>query len=382
MPTSSRLLDHPLAPPPVVPVRARVEAVDLLRGLTIFAMIIVNNPGDWGHVFAPLLHAPWHGYTPTDLVFPFFLFIVGCSIAFAYRNKRPSARTYRKIGVRAAKLVALGIFLGAFTLTFPFFKEWSDVRLPGVLQRIGLVFLLTAPLALHFRWRALLGIAAALLVGYWVWVMYVPLPDGGVPTLERAPGNWTMIVDKAIFGTHTWQEDYDPEGLASTLPAVATCIIGVLIGRFLVSEQSNKWTTLLAIGGGMLGLGHLWHVEFPINKALWTSSFVLATAGWATLILAVIYYLQDVRGFAFGKLFKMMGANALILYFLSSFVAKLLYLIHLPDGTPLKGAIYESVFVHDWMAPRVSSFLFALSFTLLFAGLAVVLYRRRIFVKV
>ena len=380
--TSDPVLNQPLPELRSVVAPNRIESVDLLRGLTIFAMIVVNNPGDWGNVFAPLLHAPWHGYTPTDLVFPFFLFIVGCSIAFAYRNKQPNARTYRKIAVRAAKLIGLGIFLGAFTLTFPFFKAWADIRLPGVLQRIGLVFLITAPLALHFRWKTLIGIAAALLVGYWVWVMYVPLPDGGAPTLERAPGNWTMIVDKAIFGTHTWQEDYDPEGLASTLPAIATCIIGVLVGRFLVSNQTNKWTTLLAIGGALLGIGHLWNVEFPINKALWTSSFVLATAGWATLILAVIYYLQDVRGIQFGKLFKMMGANALILYFLSSFIAKLLYLIQLPSGATLKGAIYDTVFVHDWMAPKLSSFLFALGFTLLFAALAVVLYRRRIFVKV
>ena len=360
----------------------RVESVDLLRGLTIAAMIVVNNPGDWGNVFAPLLHAPWHGYTPTDLVFPFFLFIVGCSIAFAYRNKTPNAATYRKILVRSLKLIALGIFLGAFTLTFPFFKEWENIRLPGVLQRIGLVFLITAPLALHFRWKALLGIAATLLIGYWIWITYIPLPDGGIPTLERDPDNWTMIVDKAIFGTHTWQDDYDPEGLASTLPAVATCILGVLIGRFMISARTNKWTTLLALGGLMLGLGHLWNEFFPINKALWTSSFVLATAGWATLILAVIYYLQDDRGIQFGKTFKMMGANALILYFLSSFIAKLMGLIKVGDGQSLKGWIYQNVFIHDFISPKCSSLLFALSFTGLFVLLAVVLYRRRVFFRV
>ncbi|MEL7162105.1 MAG: heparan-alpha-glucosaminide N-acetyltransferase domain-containing protein, partial [Bacteroidota bacterium] len=148
----------------------RIESVDILRGLTIAAMILVNTPGTWGAVYAPLLHADWHGWTPTDLVFPFFLYIVGCSIAFSYRNKQPSGAAYRKITVRALKLIGLGLFLGAFTVTFPFFKDFADIRFPGVLQRIGLVFFFAALIALHANWKVVLGVIATLLLGYWVWM--------------------------------------------------------------------------------------------------------------------------------------------------------------------------------------------------------------------
>lgn len=359
----------------------RIVSVDLLRGLTIAAMILVNNPGTWGAVYAPLLHAPWHGYTPTDLIFPFFLFIVGCSIAFAYRHRKPGPETYRKIVVRSVKLVGLGLFLGAFLIDPPFIKAWENIRLPGVLQRIGLVFLFAAPLALHLRWRAIAGVTAGLLIGYWVWMGFVPLPNGVAPTYERAPNNWAMYLDKLILGVHTWKEDYDPEGLLSTLPAVATALIGVLAGRYLISGTDHKTRGLLLGAGVLLVVGHLWGLVFPINKALWTSSFVLVTAGWALACLALIYYLTDIRRLEWGAVFRYAGANALILFFLSSFFAKVFGSIRIGD-TSLHGWIYQTVYVQDFLPEKLSSLLYALTLVAFYLALGTILYRRKIFIKV
>ncbi len=359
----------------------RILSVDLLRGITIAGMILVNTPGTWQSGYAPLLHAPWHGYTPTDLVFPFFLFIVGCSIAFAYRGKSPGPAAYRKIIVRSLKLIGLGIFLGAFLIYPPFFKAWSEIRLPGVLQRIGLVFLLAAPLALHLRSRPLALVAGALLLGYWVWMGFIPLPDGTLPTFERAANNWAMYVDTQLLGSHTYKPDYDPEGLLSTLPSVATCLIGVLAGRFLLAPGTDKTRGLLLAGVVSLVLGHLWGLVFPINKALWTSSFVLVTAGWALVLLAFIYYITDVRGVVWGRVFSYAGANALILYFLSSFTSKVFGSIRVGD-TSLHGYLYQTLFVHDFLPPELSSLLYALVVVAFYLALGTWLYRRGIFVKV
>jgi len=355
----------------------RIESVDILRGLTIAAMMLVNNPGSWGSVYAPLLHADWHGYTPTDLVFPFFLFIVGCSIAFAYRNREPSPQAYKKITVRALKLVGLGIFLGAFTLSFPFFKDWADIRLPGVLQRIGLAFFFAAIIALNTGWKGTIGVIVALLLGYYGIMGFLPLPGGSAPTFERAPNNWAMYVDKLLLGSHTWKPDYDPEGLLSTLPGIATALIGVLTGHFLLAKETgSKALKLFLVGLGLLIGGHLWDVVFPINKALWSSSFVLVTAGWALLCLSLIYFLTDVKGLSIGDTFKKVGANALILYFLSSFTSKIFGI------TGLHGWLYQNLYVHDFMPPKLSSLLYGLSVMGFYILLGLWLYRRRIFVKV
>ena len=363
--------------------KQRIASVDILRGLTITAMMLVNNPGDWGNVYAPLLHAPWHGYTPTDLVFPFFLFIVGCSVAFAYRGKAPGPAVYRKITVRSLKLIGLGLFLGAFTLSFPFVKEWEAIRFPGVLQRIGVVFFFTALLALHLSSRALVGVVVAFLAVYTAWLGYLPLPDGTAPTFDRAPNNWAMYVDKLILGSHTWQPDYDPEGILSTIPSVATALIGVLAGRYLLNPSpsrtlirgADKAANLAFMGISLLLFATSFTVS-PVNKALWTSSFVIATAAWALLALALIHYLTDERGLRIGSVFKMVGANALLLYFLSSFISKVFGL------TGVHAWLYETIYVQGFLPAKLSSLLYGLSVAGFYVGLGVWLYRRGIFVKV
>lgn len=361
--------------------KERILSVDIFRGMTIVLMILVNTPGTWSNVYAPLLHAEWHGYTPTDLVFPFFLFIVGTSIVFAYQKKKPTKPTYKKIAIRSLKLIGLGLFLGAFTISFPFFKEFSEIRFPGVLQRIGIVFFFTAVLFLNLHWKKLLWITVIILIGYWLMMGFIPV-EGQAPTFERAPNNLANWLDVQIFGTHNYRPDYDPEGFLSTIPAIASAIFGVFTGLILRSKQEKKATLLFGLGGALLILGHLWDAIFPINKALWTSSFVLVTAGWANIVLALIYYLTDIRKIRFGSIFRYAGANAIVVYFLSSFIAKLFYMIKVDGETSIHGWLFNTIYVQDFFSMQMSSLLYGLSVVTFYCILAFVLWRKKIFIKV
>lgn len=362
--------------------KERILAVDIFRGMTIVLMILVNNPGTWAHVYTPFLHADWHGYTPTDLVFPFFLFIVGTSIAFSYKGKTATTNTYKKITIRSLKLIGLGLFLGAFTLTFPFFKDFSSIRFPGVLQRIGVVFFITSILFINFNWKTLIGITVFILVGYWLAMGFIPV-EGIAPTFDRAPNNLANYIDLKVLGEHMWKKDYDPEGILSTIPAVASCILGIFSGLIFSAKQEKKATILMGLGGSLLIIGHLWDLIFPINKALWSSSFVLVTAGWANLVLALIYYLTDIKGIKFGSIFKYAGANAITVFFLSSFIAKLFGLIKVDaNGTSLHAWLFNTIYVHDVMSMQMSSLLYAISVMSFYLFIAYFLYKRQIFIKV
>ncbi|RRQ50115.1 DUF1624 domain-containing protein [Maribacter algicola] len=358
----------------------RILSVDIFRGATILLMVLVNTPGTWSNVYAPFLHAQWHGYTPTDLVFPFFLFIVGTSIVFSYKNKEVNSNTYKKIIVRTLKLIGLGLFLGAFLIKFPFFKAWENIRFPGVLQRIGVVFFFTSILFINFKWKTLMGIAIALLIGYWLMMTLIPV-EGLASTLERAPNNFANWLDVQVFGSHNYKPDYDPEGLLSTIPSIVSSLLGIFTGMILISKQERKATILMGIGGSLLIIGHLWDLVFPINKALWTSSFVLVTAGWANLILALIYYLTDVKQIKFGSIFRYAGANAIIIYFLSSFIAKVMGQIQV-DETSLHGWLFQKIYVHDAISLEMSSLLYGLTVLAFYALLGYILYQRKIFIKV
>lgn len=344
-------------------------------------MILVNTPGTWSNVYAPFLHAKWHGYTPTDLVFPFFLFIVGTSIVFAYQNKVPNAGTYKKISIRSLKLIGLGLFLGAFTISFPFIKEFAAIRFPGVLQRIGVVFFFAAILFLNLNWKKLVAVAAILLLGYWAMMTLIPV-EGVASTLERAPNNFANYLDVKVFGSHNYKPDYDPEGLLSTIPAIVSSLLGIFTGLILTSKREDKIRLMLILGGGFVMLGHLWDFVFPINKALWTSSFVLVTAGWANLFLALIYFLTDVKQIKFGSIFRYAGANAIVVYFLSSFITKLFYSIKADGETPLHSWLFDTIYVHDFMPMELSSLLYGLTVVTFYCLLAYVMYKRKIFIKV
>jgi len=361
----------------------RVLSVDILRGLTIVLMIMVNNPGNWGKVYAPLLHADWHGLTPTDLVFPFFLFIVGISISLAYHQKKLTQNTLKKIVVRTLKLIGLGLFLNWFLPYFPFFKNWDAVRFPGVLQRIGIVFLITSILYLLLKKWQLWFLGVFILIGYYLFLGFVPFSDGTMPVFDRAPNNWANFIDLKVLGSHMWKSDYDPEGLLSTLPAIVSSLLGVFVGEILkIKNPQMAIKKLFVYGSVFLLLGYVWNPFFPINKAIWTSSFVLVTAGWASLVLVVVYYFVDVKQLTKASIFRFVGMNAITIFFLSSFIAKCFYLIKLPNGRSVHGYLYNTLYVGLLNDTKLASFFYSLTVIAFYVFLAYVLHKKKIYIKV
>ena len=358
----------------------RVPSVDIFRGATILLMILVNTPGTWSAVYAPFLHASWHGYTLTDLVFPFFLFIVGVSTSLSYKDKKLKAPVFFKLTKRSLKLIGLGLFLGAFTIRFPFVKDFENIRFPGVLQRIGLVFFFASIIYLWGSKRITALIIGIILLEYWLWMGFLPL-DGVAPTYERAANNWANFIDLKLLGSHMWKPDYDPEGILSTLPAIATVLLGTLAGDVLRSHTYQKASLVLLSGLVLLGLGHLLDLSFPINKALWSSSFVLVTAGWANLALGTLFYLREVRKFTFGGVFSKVGANAIAIYFTSSFITKLFYLIPF-NGSSIHGVLFEKTYLYQGIDPALSSLLYAITVCSFYVLMASFMHKKKIFIKI
>ena len=368
----------------------RLHALDVFRGITIAAMLLVNNPGTWSAIYPPLRHAEWHGWTPTDLIFPFFLFIVGVAMVFSFGRMLETGQTrgdlFRKSAKRAAILFGLGLVLHSYPWVG---FDYSHLRIPGVLQRIALAFLAASMVVLWLGPKGRLATVALLLLAYWAVMIWVPVPGVGAGILQpgQDPGAW---LDRSVFGTnHLWESSrtWDPEGLLSTLPAVATVLLGVFAGEWLRSKRPSPETTrgLLFAGTAGVVVGLAWDLAFPINKPLWTSSYVVFTAGMAALALALCYWLVDVRGYRAWTLpFLVFGVNAITAYFLSSLMAQVLDSVRLgTDGadTSVKGWIYENAFA-SWLSPVNASLGFALSFVLFWMAVMWVLYRQRIFIKV
>jgi predicted acyltransferase len=205
---------------------------------------------------------------------------------------------------------------------------------------------------------------------------------GEVPTFDRAPNNWANYIDVQVFGSHNYKADYDPEGLLSTLPSIASSLLGIFTGLILISKKAKKEMLLFGLGVIMLLVGYLWDISFPINKAIWSSSFVLVTAGWANIFLALIYFLTDVKGIQFGSIFRYMGSNAITLYFLSSFISKLFYSINVREGMSIHEWLFETIFRHDFLSGTMSSLLYGLSVVGFYLLLGLFMYRKRIFIKV
>ena len=209
---------------------------------------------------------------------------------------------------------------------------------------------------------------------------FIPFPNEITSTFDRASNNWANYLDLNILGKHMWQQDYDPEGILSTIPAVATCILGVLIGKLLDGLTEIKWLFLVALT--LLVSGYAFNTTFPINKAIWSSSFVLVTSGWGTLIIAVIYYLKDIKQYKFGTIFKYVGMNAITIYFLSSLISKTMYLIKIGEDSNIHSWVYNTVFVHDFFSLNLSSLLYALVVVVFYMLLGYIMYKRKIFIKV
>ncbi|HJQ25813.1 MAG TPA: heparan-alpha-glucosaminide N-acetyltransferase domain-containing protein [Blastocatellia bacterium] len=382
-----------------LPQTGRLVSLDVFRGLTVAAMILVNNPGSWNYIYAPLEHAEWNGWTPTDLIFPFFLFIVGVAITFSIGGKvergTPRRRIIGEALRRSLKIYAIGFFLASF----PFF-HLSRVRIPGVLARIAVCFLCASLIFLFTSARGQALIAAALLLLYWVLMKAVPVPGDYVQAVIERGGNLekeanlAAYVDYSLLKGHLWSQSkfWDPEGLLSTIPAIATVLLGILAGHWIKSERParQKLTGLIVGGVAAIIVGEVMNRWFPINKNLWTSSYVVFTAGWALLLLALCYWLADLRGYRRAVFpFVVFGMNALAVFALSGLVARLLGLIKesttQPDGTvsyaSLQSYYYERFFA-SWAGPLNGSLAFAVAFVLLMYWPMHVLYRKRVFIKV
>jgi predicted acyltransferase len=379
------------------PASTRIWSLDVFRGMTVAGMVLVNNPGTWGAIYSPLEHAAWHGWTPTDLVFPFFLFIVGVSITLALSRRAEASGSrrdlYLKIVRRAAIIFALALVLAGF----PFYNftthtiiDFSAIRLTGVLNRIAVCYLFAALIFLKTNWRRQAAIVAALLVAYWAILALLPAPGFLAGDMSRQ-GSIVSYVDRAVLGNHIWkggEKIYDPEGILSTIGALATTLIGVLAGQLLRSRRSalEKVSAMFVAGVAGLVAGWAWNYWLPVNKALWTSSYVLLTAGMALELLAACYWLIDIHGYKRWSLpFRVFGTNALAVFFLTGLTARLLTLIKLTgvDDRPvaLQTVIFKTLFA-SWASPINASLAFAICFVLVWLGLMSILYRRGVFIKV
>jgi predicted acyltransferase len=363
---------------------SRLISLDIFRGLTVAFMIIVNTPGSWQYVYSPLRHAKWHGCTLTDLVFPFFLFIVGISTYYSLKKygNEINGRSIFRIFRRMVTIFAVGLFLNIF----PYFgRDYTTLRIMGVLQRIALAYGIGAIICLTVRREYLWIVTAVLLLLYWGLLAFF---GGADPySLET---NFALKADVAILGkNHLYKSfgiPFDPEGLLSTIPSVGTVIIGYFIGEMIGKSSASSKTVfkLILIGAAAAGLGYLWNMLLPINKPLWTSSYVLYTAGIALAVLAIIYLIADVLKFQkWAAFFIVFGTNALFTYFLAGIWTKLLLFIQIPSGN-------DKISLYGWFYGKVcvpiagnlnGSLMFAVIQMLLIWGAALILYRKKILIR-
>jgi predicted acyltransferase len=365
----------------------RLVSLDVFRGITIAGMVLVNNPGTWSSIYWPLEHAQWHGWTPTDLVFPFFLFIVGVAIPLAFGRRIESGGSMRDLYWKVIKRTLIILTLGEFLAGFPYF-QLSTIRIPGVLQRIAVCYLFAAIIFLKTKIRTQVIVTVALIVGYWLLMTRLHAPGFAVGDLSKE-GSLASFVDRTIFGPHIWRAGkvYDPEGLLSTIPAIATTLFGVLTGRWLRTGKSQyeKVTGLFVAGACCVVIGWCWNPFFPINKSLWTSSYVFFTGGLALEFLALCYFVVDIKQYqSWSRPFRVFGVNAIVLFVGTGVMARLMGLIKLPWGAAqisLQGWIFQKIFL-PWADPFNASLAYAIVFILLWLGLMWILYSRKIFIKI
>ena len=403
---------------PQLPVRERLLSLDVFRGLTVAGMLLVNDPGSWGSIYPPLEHAAWNGWTPTDLIFPFFLFIAGITTYLSLSSRRARGDDERAIRSQIIRRGALIFLFGFLVNGFPYFT-WGDVhgvadptllqrmgdrllhwRFLGVLQRIGIAYMVAALFTQRTTLRQQIAILATLLLGSWVVMTVLPVPgEGTIGALllndpQRTMAAWTdrLVLDWSRWGmgNHLWVSGvtWDPEGILSTIPAICTAMLGNLAGRWIAQRRplSERLAGLSAVGSIGMMAGLMWHWVFPINKSLWTSSYVVFTAGMAALSLATIMWIVDFqksRGWT--KPFVIYGVNPIIAFIGSGVMARLIYSIIKVDSggkrIPLQAWLYQTFFA-SWLTPVNASLAFALAFVLFWYGILYVLYRKNIILKV
>jgi predicted acyltransferase len=398
---------------PLAPKRERLLSLDVFRGMTVAGMLLVNDPGTWSAIFPPLEHAEWNGWTPTDLIFPFFLFIVGITTYLSLSARRARGDDNSAIVKQILRRGLIIYLLGFAMAMFPFY-QWGSidtipnagawdrilfriehVRILGVLPRIAIVYVCAALLTLKTTVKQQILIIAGLLFGYWFAMTLIPVPGEnvvGALLLHTKDRNLAAYLDRAILGTnHTWigSVTFDPEGPMSTIPAIATAMLGVLAGRWIALREKSlleRLAGLFAMGSVGMTLGLMWNWSFPINKNLWTSSYVVFTAGMACVALATVMWIVDYTNVKWWtKPFVVFGVNPIVAFVGSGVMARLIYTLwhvnYQGKSIAMQDAIYQIVFL-PWLPPRVASLAFAVSFVLLWYGILLVLYRRNIILKV
>jgi predicted acyltransferase len=403
---------------PSVPVRERLLSLDVFRGITVAGMLLVNDPGTWAAIYPPLEHAAWNGWTPTDLVFPFFLFIVGITTYLSLGARRARGDSEHAIRAQIIRRGALIFLFGLLINGFPYFT-WGAVpgvpdptllqrmgdrllhwRILGVLQRIGLAYTVAALLTLRTTVRQQIVILASILFGYWIVMTVLPVPgEGTIGALLLDEPSRTMAawVDRLVLdwsrvglGNHLWASSvtWDPEGVLSTIPAIGTAMLGNLAGRWIGEKRplSERLAGLSSVGALGMMTGLMWHWSFPINKSLWTSSYVLFSAGVAAVALSTVMWIVDFnRVRRFTKLFVVYGTNPIVAFVGSAVMARCIYSIFKVNyaGTriPLQEGIYRTLFA-SWLSPVNASLAFAVAFVLFWYGVLSLLHRRGIILKV
>ncbi len=386
----------------------RLVSLDVFRGATIAAMMLVNNPGSWDHVYEQLDHAEWNGWTFTDVIFPFFLWIVGVAVPLSTARRLERGESRQRLFFHAARRAAiifgLGLFLAFFSYTInasygraggfgPWFHEIAaNIRIPGVLQRIAVCYLIAFMIYLCAGLRGQIAWLVGLLAGYWLLMKLAPVPVHGAGMLTKE-GNFSAYVDGMVLGKHTWHgAPWDPEGVVSTIPAIATCLFGILTGQMLQMKRSVEQKTgwLFVAGNLLMFAGAIMNIWLPINKNLWTSSYSVFMAGLAMNVFAVFYWLVDVKGYQrWAKPFAIYGMNAITVFMLSGLLGRISLEVKVPDGTggtmALKGYLYEKFFnapgLHLGFDPKVCSLSWALAYMVGLYLIAYLMYRLKWFVK-
>lgn len=379
----------------------RFYSLDVFRGATVCLMILVNNPGNWTHIYPPFAHAPWHGLTPTDLVFPFFLFAVGNAMAFVQPRLREAgdAAFWQKVLKRTFLIFLIGLFLNWWPFSYwkdgeLIFRAWvnpdnpeSGVRILGVLQRIALCYLFASVITYYLKPKAAMLAASLLLIGYWAICYW------GNPADPYSLQGWvgTEAVDLKILGkAHLYKGEgvpFDPEGLLSTMSAVSQVVFGYLAGYYIrkKGKTPEMLNDLFIAGIALLILGFAWDMAFPINKKIWTSSFTVYTTGLALLTIGTIIYLIEFRNWKGGlaRFFDVFGKNALFVFALSAFLPKGLNLIRFSDGSTPWNWLYKNAYIHIAPSePRFGSLLFAITVIIFMWAVCYWMDKRKIYVKV
>ena len=363
-------------------------SLDAFRGATIAAMILVNNPGRWSMVYAQLRHAQGNGWTFTDCIFPFFLFIVGVAVVFSLAKQRESTgmggNTALKILRRSCVLFGLGLLLNGF----PYY-ELSDLRIPGVLQRIAVCYLAASLITLKTRISSQICILAGLLISYWLMIELIPVPGVGAGSLEQG-SNLASYVDHLLLPGHLWYNirPFDPEGILSTIPAIGTTLFGVLAGHWLRSNHSVETKAIGMFLAGLLLLitAQIMNIWLPINKGMWTSSYAVFMAGMSMVCLAVFCWFIDVKGHKKAATpFVIFGMNAIAAYVISELLSKTIRVVELTqaDGKrmTLRRYIFDNVYA-PLAGGKLGSMIFAVSFVFLMFLVVWTMWRKRWFLKV